>query len=246
MITARLNQLRAYKRLQKDDEAKRTFISYLSHELRTPLHAILTQTQYLIGYEALNETQLDKIAHIENASQQLLSMISDLLDLAKLEAGKYDLQLETVNCEDVVETVDTLMQMLAPLAEQKELRYTLTSTRDNVQCIIDLRLLRRVVSNLLSNAIKFTETGEIACRVTADTKEIIITVKDSGCGIEKKALSTLCDPFVQYGDASQIEKGSGIGLALSQRYSTLFGATLEIESEGLGEGTTATVVITTI
>ncbi len=246
MITARLNQLRAYKRLQKDDEAKRTFISYLSHELRTPLHAILTQTQYLIGYEALNETQLDKIAHIENASQQLLSMISDLLDLAKLEAGKYDLQLETVGCEGVVETVDTLMQMLAPLAEQKELHYTLTSECRDVQCIIDSRLLRRVVSNLLSNAIKFTEAGGISCSVKADQAQIIITIEDSGCGIEKRALSSLCDPFVQYGEASQIEKGSGIGLALSQRYATLFGATLEIKSDGLGKGTTATVMITTI
>jgi len=246
MISARLNQLRAYKRLQKDDEAKRTFISYLSHELRTPLHAILTQTQYLIGYESLNEVQQDKIAHIENASQQLLSMINDLLDLAKLEAGKYDLQLETVACEEIVMTIDTVMQMLAPLAEQKELSYTLDSKCDDVNTVIDLRLLRRVVSNLLSNAIKFTDEGEITCSVFVKEKKIIIVIKDSGCGIETKALTTLCDPFVQYGESSQKEKGSGVGLALSQRYAVLFGGTLEINSDGLGRGTTATVTIVTI
>ena len=246
MITARLNQLRAYQRLQKDDEAKRTFISYLSHELRTPLHAILTQTQYLIGYESMNEIQLDKIAHIENASQQLLSMINDLLDLAKLEAGKYDLQLETVKCEEVVETVETLMQMLEPLAQQKELDYTLSSQCADVETVLDLRLLRRVVSNLLSNAIKFTQEGAISCSVLADEKQIVIEIRDSGCGIEPKALSSLCDPFVQYGEASQMEKGSGIGLALSQRYGQLFGATLEVTSDGVGEGTTAKVSMSTI
>ena len=246
MISARLNQLRAYKRLQKDDEAKRTFISYLSHELRTPLHAILTQTQYLIGYESMNEIQLDKIAHIENASQQLLSMINDLLDLAKLEAGKYDLQLETVGCEEIVGTVDTLMQMLAPLAEQKKLEYTLHSACQEVQCVIDLRLLRRVVSNLLSNAIKFTEDGTISCSIKADAQEVVIMIRDSGRGIDPKLLSTLCDPFVQYGAASEVEKGSGVGLALSQRYATLFGARLEISSEGLGKGACATVSMSTI
>jgi len=246
MITARLNQLRAYNRLQKDDEAKRTFISYLSHELRTPLHAILTQTQYLIGYESLNEIQLDKIAHIENSSQQLLSMINDLLDLAKLEAGKYDLQLETVACEEIVESVASLMQMLAPLAEQKGLTYTLTSECTEVASVIDLRLLRRVVSNLLSNAIKFTQKGQIACSVNVEKEQIVIMIADSGCGIEQKALGSLCDPFVQYGDASQIEKGSGVGLALSQRYAALFGATLEISSDGLGKGATARVTMSTI
>ena len=246
MISARLNQLRAYKRLQKDDEAKRTFISYLSHELRTPLHAILTQTQYLIGYESLNESQLDKIAHIENASQQLLSMINDLLDLAKLEAGKYDLQLETIACEEISATVDTVMQMLAPLAEQKELGYTLVSNCEDVHVVIDVRLLRRVVSNLFSNAIKFTDEGEISCSVFIKEDKIVISIKDSGVGIEKKALSSLCDPFVQYGEVSQQDKGSGVGLALSQRYAELFGGKLEITSEGLGKGTTATVTMVLI
>ncbi len=246
MITARLNQLRAFKRLKQEDEAKRTFISYLSHELRTPLHAILTHTQYLISYESLSDAQLDKVAHIENASQQLLQLINDLLDLARLKAGKYDVQLQSVSFEELTSLVSNIMDLLSPLAEQKELDYSLDVHDANCTVLVDPRLLRQIISNLFSNALKFTENGMIKTEIALENKQLIITISDSGCGIDPMLIETLFDPFVQYKHDDNVLQNSGVGLALSQGFAALFDAKLLISSDGKGLGTQAKLIIKTI
>ncbi len=247
MIAARIDQLRAYERLRSDAEAKTAFISHLSHDLRTPLHAIMAQTQYLISYEALSEAQQDKVGRIESAAARLLSMINDLLDLAKLESGKYDTTLETLEADEVRKLLDESIEMLAPLAEQKSLWLRRRGGLGTTRVMADRRLLRQIVMNLLSNAIKFTDRGGITCELALSGGHAVLSVEDTGQGIDPGSLSRAFEAFSQVHDAaSRASKGTGLGLALSRRFARLFGAELRLESEGRGRGTRAVLVFTTL
>lgn len=244
MIASRIEQIRAYDRLHRHSEAKSAFISHISHELRTPLHAIMTQTQYLIGYGGLTQNQMAKVGQIEVSAEHLLGMINDILDLARLESGKYDAKLETIGVGTLWELVEEALQLLSPLAEQKSIALTRARLVREGKIVADRRLLRQVLINLLSNAIKFTDTGGVSCRLEQEEGRIVLSIRDSGRGIAAADLKHVFEPFYQSGRYGQ--KGTGLGLALSRNFSRLFDAELTLESAGEGLGSEARLRFTPV
>lgn len=245
MIAARIEQIRAFDRLHRDAAAKTAFISHLSHDLRTPLHAIMSQTQYLIGYGKLPTADMERVGAIENSAQQLLGMINDLLDLARLEAGRYEPELETISGTEVVEMVFEVISLLKPLAEQKELTLEPCEHIPEGSIVADRRFLRQIILNLLSNAVKYTDRGSIICRFEAMEEVLCLIVEDTGRGMSPETLQHVFEPFVQ-SEGEDRARGSGLGLALSRRFAQLFGAELVLFSDGLGQGSVARLCFTTL
>ena len=245
MIAARIEQIRAYRRLHRDAEAKTAFISHMSHDLRTPLHAILSQTQFLIGYGRLNDADLERVGSVENAAQQLLGMINDLLDLARLDSGKYAPEPETMAALDVVEILDEVEMLLSPLAEQKGIGLHVSEAIPGGSVVADRRFLRQIVLNLVSNAIKFTDSGVIECRLESADGTLCLVVSDTGRGMTPQMLARVFEPFVQ-SEREDRMRGSGLGLALSRRFAQLFGAELTLASAGPGKGSEARLCMTTL
>jgi len=245
MIAARIEQIRAYRRLHRDAQAKTAFISHMSHDLRTPLHAILSQAQFLIGYGKLRGADMERVGSIENAAQQLLGMINDLLDLARLDSGKYEPELETLTVAEAVEILEEVGTLLDPLAEQKDLQLTVSADLPAGAIVADRRFLRQIILNLVSNAIKFTEKGSVSCRIEKRENSLCLLVEDTGRGMSPETLLHVFEPFVQ-SKGEDSTRGSGLGLALSRRFAQLFGAELVLLSDGPGRGSTARLCFTTL
>ncbi len=235
MITLQLERIELIKAIESASEAKSAFISGMSHELRTPLNAILGYSQFLIAYEELSDDQAQSIGNIEKAAHHLLLMINDILDIAKIEAGKVDVAMQYIPLHaSLQECVDIVL----PLATEKGLALTLEYTlAPDTQLYADPRYFKQIMLNLLSNAIKFTPKGTVAVQVTTPST---ITVVDTGIGIEAHNIDKTFEAFSQLktsgGDKT---RGSGLGLALSRQLAELIGADLTLESAGLGKGSSA-------
>jgi signal transduction histidine kinase len=246
MIAARIGQIRAYNRLRRDSAAKTAFISHLSHDLRTPLHAILSQTQFLVGYGRLEAGALERIGGFEHAAQQLLGMVNDLLDLARLDAGKYEPELETLRTAEIADMFDEVGALLAPLAEQKGVALLLPESVPDTTVVADRRFLRQILLNLLSNAVKFTDSGSVTCAFDTTESVLCLRVQDTGRGMAAETLKHVFEPFVQSEKTDRARGGSGLGLALSRRYAQHIGAELTLSSDGVGRGSTARLCLTTL
>ena len=245
MVAARIDQIRIAQQLRRDSEAKTAFISHISHDLRTPLHAILSQTQFLVGYGKLTETDLERVGGIEHAAQQLLGMINDLLELARLDSGKFEPRLEALPAQTVTEMLEEAGTLLKPLAEQKGLEFFVSQRVPAGTVMADRRLLRQIMLNLISNAVKFTDSGRISCRFESSEDRLCLFVQDTGRGIDPETLKALFEPFRQSENRDQ-DRGSGLGLALSRRFAQQFGAELMLFSNGRGEGTVARLCFSTL
>jgi len=247
MIMLQIDQIRLIAKTKEVSQAKSLFISLMSHELRTPLHTILSNTQYLIGYENLTEKQQEMVATVESAAGHLLQMITDILDLVKIESGKMEVKPVLYDGERLSILIKESVEMLEVLAEEKGLTIIHACHTDNtVNVQIDPNLFRQIMINLLSNAIKFTSEGEIrlTCEVTENAFNIKIT--DTGIGLDAEELGMLFNDFVQTESGKQGKiRGSGLGLTISRRLAALFGAQVLLESEGRGRGVTATVILRT-
>ncbi len=221
--------------------AKSTFLANMSHELRTPLNAI-------IGYgEMLTEEVQERGHHefvpdlerIQTAGRHLLSLISDILDLSKIEAGRVELELETFELAPMIEeVVSTIQPLVRKNANLLEVQYA----PDLGTMRADTTKVRQTLLNLLSNACKFTEKGTIKLLVDrdeqAETERLIFEVADTGIGMSEEQLNHVFQPFIQ-ADASTTRKygGSGLGLAISQHFCNMMGGYITAEST-LGEGST--------
>ncbi len=238
MISLQLDRIRLIKRALSASKAKSQFISSMSHELRTPLNSIIGSSQYLLVYEPLNNAQQDAVGNIESSAQYLLSMINEILDIAKIEAGKVEAHKEEV---DLVVLLQNSCDMLSPLADDKDLSLHLETKDFDIDTYhTDPKMFTQIIINLLSNAIKFTSSGEIILRLHHDDKAIYITLIDSGIGITKEEISTLFHDFTQIENSLQNSlKGTGLGLSISQKIAAILGGDIRLKSEGLGKGTTA-------
>ncbi len=243
-VAERTRDLRAAnERLQEVDRLKSQFLANMSHELRTPLNAILgfagTLLMKLPG--PLNDEQQSQLGIIRNSAQHLLSLINDLLDLAKIESGKMTLRVETVDCGALVNEVASTLQ---PLADRKRLQLNVEAPPAPVMAITDERALKQIVINLVNNAIKFTDRG----RVSLDVREIEndgqpwieISVTDTGIGIREDDRQRLFVAFSQM-DAT-VREGTGLGLHLSHKFASLIGGRIEFQSE-FGRGSRFAVLI---
>lgn len=243
MIGLQLDRIRLIKKALSASKAKSAFISSMSHELRTPLNAIIGSSQYLLVYESLNDKQQDAVGNIESSAQYLLGMINEILDIAKIEAGKMEVRKEDIN---LINLLQNSFSILAPLASDKELELRLNTEDFKLDVIhTDPKLLSQIIINLISNAIKFTVKGAIDISLSHDDTNIYIIIKDSGIGIDNKEIKHLFNDFTQIDNELQKSlKGTGLGLSISKKIAQILGGDLILQSEGLGHGTTAIFSLT--
>lgn len=229
------------------NQAKSAFLANMSHELRTPLNAILGYSEMLEedAVAAGHVTYQTDLRRIQEAGKYLLSLVNDVLDLSKIEAGKFELHSERVNVRVLMEDV---MNTIRPLIERNHnvSELHVDPTVDVIDA--DVTRLRQILFNLLSNAAKFTHSGQIffrAERITRAPSEAAIAfhVQDTGIGVEAEKLSRLFHAFTQ-ADASTTRKygGTGLGLSISRCFAELMGGTLDAVSTP-GRGSTFTLVL---
>jgi len=220
-------------------KAKSQFVANMSHELRTPLNAIIGYSEHLIevAVEEDNPSSVRNLERITDAGKHLLTLVNDILDLAKVEAGKMDLFIEEFSISNVVEEVCVISETLMQTNNN-----TLTvDCPDNIGLMrTDQVKVRQMLFNLLSNAAKFTETGEISLSVererSGETDWIIFKVADTGIGMAPAVVNRLFQPFTQ-ADSSTARRygGSGLGLSLCRSFSQMMGGAITLESKlGLG------------
>ena len=218
--------------------AKDEFLANMSHELRTPLNAILGLSESLQEqYRGpINERQRDMIGHIETSGRHLLTLINDILDLSKVEAGRMEMRREVVAISEICEASMLFVKEQA-LKKQLKLAFRLDDQMARVE--VDPKRLKQILVNLLTNAVKFTEPGgRVSLDVTVDDEEGVVRfiVQDSGIGIALEGLAQLFQPFVQLDSRlNRQHEGTGLGLALVRRLTELHGGSVTVESE-LGKG----------
>ncbi|MGZ5090522.1 MAG: PAS domain S-box protein [Burkholderiales bacterium] len=232
--------------LENANLAKDRFLANMSHELRTPLNAIIGFTGTLLMKlpGPLNEEQEKQLKTVQSSSRHLLALINDLLDVAKIEAGKFEPYFEPVNCRTLI---DDVLATLRPEADRKGLALAVTLPEQEIIISTDRRALSQIVLNLANNAVKFTEKGRVhlALRKTiADGNESIeICVKDSGIGIRAADQAKLFAPFSQVDvSKTRTREGTGLGLHLSQKLAEMLEGSISFESE-YGNGSTFTLTL---
>jgi PAS domain S-box-containing protein len=224
---------------------KDEFLASMSHELRTPLNAVLGLAEALQEgvYGSLNEQQRTSIQRIEASGRHLLALINDILDLAKIGAGKIELEYDSVSIEEICRAS---LQLIRPDAQNKQLAVELMIDPAIGLVYVDARRVKQMLVNLLSNAIKFTPQGGaigLDMRGDADRQVLDLTVWDSGIGIAPADLSRLFQPFTQLdGQLNRQYNGSGLGLTLVARLAELHGGSVSVASTP-GVGSRFTVAL---
>jgi PAS domain S-box-containing protein len=245
-VTERMNReleiKAAQERAESANKAKSRFLANMSHELRTPLNAVIGFTDLMRQrtFGPLGNERYEEYATlIYDSGQLLLDLISDMLDMAKIEAGRLELNYERV---DVNGTVEDCVRMLRDRAENSGLELTLSLPREPLFLIADKRAVKQILLNLLTNAIKFTPAGgHVGVTVRYGDGLATITVRDTGVGIPSSELPRLGNPFEQVNNDPMLAKGgSGLGLALVRALMEKHGGALTIDSEE-GVGTTVRV-----
>jgi PAS domain S-box-containing protein len=216
--------------LERANLAKDRFLATMSHELRTPLNAIIGFTGTLLMKlpGPLNADQEKQLRTVQSNGRHLLSLINDLLDLAKIEAGKVQLNLEPTECRGLVEEVAA---SLRPLATAKGLPLLVALPSEEVVLRTDRRALSQILLNLLNNAIKFTSKGQVHLRLERSGGAVRFAVEDTGMGIAAEDQERLFEAFSQVGKAVARTEGSGLGLHLSRKLAELLGGRITFHSE---------------
>ncbi|NTV64794.1 MAG: response regulator, partial [Oscillochloris sp.] len=229
--------------LARAARAKDEFLANMSHELRTPLNAILAFSESLQEgiYGPISQRQIDALTAIETGGRHLLTLISDILDLAKVESGQLDLQFEKVA---IAEVCQASLMFVREQAIKKNLRLSVRQYDHLASMQADPKRLKQMLVNLLSNAVKFTpDQGEVTLDVAIDAEAGLVrfTVQDTGIGIATEHIGQLFQPFTQLDSAlSRQHEGTGLGLALVRRLVDLHAGTVTVESR-LGKGSRFTI-----
>lgn len=232
--------------LEKAAEAKNRFLATMSHELRTPLNAIIGFTGTLLMKlpGPLTADQEKQLRTVQSSARHLLSLINDLLDLARIESGNIELNLELVDCSGVIQEVASTLR---PLADRKGLRFEVLLPNGDFQLRTDRRCLSQIAINLVNNAIKYTDSGGIQVTLkheAVDGKAVtVLEVRDTGCGIREEDQIRLFQAFTQLDSSTTREhEGTGLGLHLSQMLADLIGGQITCRSE-LGRGSRFSLTI---
>ncbi|MDY6896743.1 MAG: ATP-binding protein [Cyanobacteriota bacterium] len=231
------------------NHAKSTFLASMSHELRTPLNAIIGFSRLMQQNSTVNAQQQEYLKIINRSGKSLLTLVNDVLEMAKIEAGQTSLNSITFNFHSLLQNLWSAFQ---PQAEAKNLSLQFHLPPELPQYIFgDESKLKQVLSNLLTNAIKFTDSGKVILSVTTQTNKQVLSspsspsppsslflsfqIQDTGCGIASEDINKLFQPFVQTSSSYKTENGTGLGLAISNEFVQLMGGNLEVKS-ALGTG----------
>lgn len=233
----------AKEQAEAANRSKSVFLANMSHELRTPLTAIIGYNELLQDMLQEQESDTELLPYLqkaETAAYHLLSIISEILDMSKIEAGKVVLHLEEIALTKFLQNIQNVVQ---PLMMPNKNSLTINYSPTIGTMFSDPILLNQILLNLLSNAAKFTEAGQVGLTVSHDDKNIVFQVYDTGIGLTTEQIDGLFQPFSQ-ADSSLSRKfgGTGLGLSISQRYCLMLGGEICVESE-LGTGSTFTVYL---
>ena len=238
--------------LESINRLKAEFLANVSHELRTPVHAIIGYTELLLDavYGQMTDEQEESVRYIRESAQDLLSLVNNLLDLARIESGRTDLILESFDLRGLV---GELIGQLKPLADGKRLELNSTVLIDNAVIRTDRGKLKQILVNLIGNAIKFTEHGKVIIAICADLNPVAgaapsaprltLSVQDTGVGIPADKLDRLFEKFYQVdSSANRSHEGTGLGLYITKQLVEVLAGRVEIKSAP-GKGTTVTISI---
>lgn len=232
----------AMQAAQQADMLKSAFLATMSHELRTPLNSIIGFTGILLQELPgnLNDEQKKQLHLVQNSSRHLLSLINDVLDISKIEAGQLDLQYSIF---DLKKSIEKAVLLVKTQAEKKGLEVNTCYQHDSLEIECDQRRLEQVILNLLSNAVKFTETGSITITTMEQNECYIISIQDTGIGIPLSELDRLFKPFHQI-DSGLTRKyeGTGLGLSICYQLLNLLGGRIVVKSEP-GKGSTFRAIV---
>jgi len=231
------------RRLELASEHKSQFLASMSHELRTPLNAIVGLTEMMVTNAARfgTEKALEPLRRVNAAGAHLLSLINEILDLSKIEAGKLELNPESVN---LARLIDEVVGTAGQLAEKNKNRLVIEAQENLGRLIADSMRLKQILLNLLSNACKFTKQGEVALRArrVVDGRDWIeLAVADTGIGMTPEQQAKLFEEFSQ-ADAATAQRfgGTGLGLAITRKLARMMGGDVTVTSE-LGKGSLFTL-----
>jgi signal transduction histidine kinase len=244
-----IENVRLFQEIQEKNEQLETanrhksqFLANVSHELRTPLNSIIGFTRIVLRRTGaqIPDLQKENLQKVLVSSEHLLSLINELLDLSKIEAGRMEVYAETFHLNDVVRMATSTVE---PMLKDGRVRLVTEIARDIPPLKTDRDKLKQAVLNLLSNAAKFTERGEIKVAAWQDNGNVTLTVSDTGIGMKKEALVYIFDEFRQ-ADMSSTRRygGTGLGLAIVKRFINLMGGDIGVESE-VGKGSKFTITI---
>ena len=227
---------------QNASKAKSDFLANMSHELRTPLNAILGYSEMLM--EEAEDDELESyaadLAKIQSSGEHLLTLINDILDLSKIEAGKMDLHIEEF---EFVKHLAQIEATAKPLVEKNGNKFILENNATFERLKNDQTKLRQILFNMLSNAAKFTKEGSVTLSINTIEKDVKFAVTDTGIGMNEEQLGKVFDEFTQ-AEASTAKDygGTGLGLPISKKMTEMMGGKMEVESEE-GKGTTFSITI---
>ncbi|MCX7725492.1 MAG: ATP-binding protein [Chitinispirillaceae bacterium] len=237
------------------DKLKSAFLATMSHELRTPLNSIIGFTgiilQGMVG--EINEEQKKQLTMVQDSAYHLLDLINDVLDISKIESGQLELSKEFFTLKD---SLNKSIQMVKQAAEKKGLYLKVEIIKCPEKLYGDRRRFEQILINLLNNAVKFTESGGIKVKVdiseikpkgdveSDETDKVVISIQDTGIGLKKEDIKMLFKPFQQI-DSSVTRKyeGTGLGLSISKRLANLMEGDITVHSDGLGKGSTFTLIM---
>jgi signal transduction histidine kinase len=232
----------ANERLQELDRLKSEFLATMSHELRTPLNSIIGFTgilrQGLTG--PLNDEQQKQLGMVHSSARHLLGLISDMLDLSRIESGKMEIVCEEFHVGDLVGEV---VQSLAPIAGLKKLRFDSALDQPGLVLNSDRQKCYQILLNLANNAVKFTDAGGVRIAIRTTPANVLFSVSDTGIGIKHENMALLFEAFRQVdGSARRVYEGTGLGLYLSKKLTNMLGGNIKAESEfGIGSHFTFTL-----
>ena len=242
---ARLEAERARRKAEDASRAKSAFLAQMSHELRTPLNAILGFSEVIqrqVFGPVGDRRYVEYLGYIHASGSHLLSLIDDILDLSRVEAGRYDLQVTRF---DPAELIEDTLAFLAEAAQSAGVALRQDTGSEPPQLLADRRALRQILLNLLSNALKYTPRGGevfVTGRLLPD-RRYALSIVDSGIGIESAAIDKVLQPFGRADDPmTRGREGAGLGLSITKQLAELHGGTLAIESRP-GAGTEVTVTL---
>jgi PAS domain S-box-containing protein len=231
---AELELAQAKKAAEAANRAKSEFLANMSHELRTPLNAILGFTQLMQGDQNLNAEQKENLDIVIASGEHLLSLINDVLEMSKIEAGKITFNKTNFHLYTLIESLQSMLQLKAT---EKGIKLNFDLAPNLPHFIrTDKGKLRQIILNLLSNAIKFTHQGSVTLQVELQEKNTLkFAIIDTGTGIAPEELNHLFNPFVQTESGRQSHQGTGLGLVITRKFIQLMGGEIYVEST-LGKG----------